>query len=108
MRYKSKPVVIDAVQYTEDTVAEVAEFCYNAEEETHRFNSGTFPSGKTWAEVYDYLQDTWVGVNEGDYIIKGTKGEFYPCDPEVFAAKYEPDYRVGGLLEPEFTKGAQS
>jgi hypothetical protein len=26
----------------------------------------------------------------GDYIIKGVKGEFYPCKPDIFAATYEP------------------
>ncbi|HVL39892.1 MAG TPA: hypothetical protein VM328_10930 [Fimbriimonadaceae bacterium] len=26
----------------------------------------------------------------GDWIIRGVKGEFYPCDPDVFAATYEP------------------
>lgn len=26
----------------------------------------------------------------GDWIIKGVKGEFYPCKPDIFAATYEP------------------
>jgi hypothetical protein len=26
----------------------------------------------------------------GDYIIRGVKGEFYPCKPDIFAATYEP------------------
>lgn len=26
----------------------------------------------------------------GDYIIKGIKGEFYPCKPDIFAATYDP------------------
>lgn len=29
-------------------------------------------------------------ANEGDWIIKGVKGEFYPCKPDIFAATYEP------------------
>lgn len=29
-------------------------------------------------------------ANEGDWIIKGVKGEFYPCSPDIFAATYEP------------------
>lgn len=28
-------------------------------------------------------------VNEGDYIIQGVKGEFYPCKPEIFLMTYE-------------------
>lgn len=42
------------------------------------------------ATIYDYLQDTWVGVNPGDYIIKGMKGEYYPCAEDVFTTKYQP------------------
>ena len=29
-------------------------------------------------------------VREGDYVIKGIKGEFYPCKPEIFKELYEP------------------
>lgn len=40
-------------------------------------------------EVYDELHDTWVKVAYGNWIIKGQKGEYYPCDDEIFRAKYE-------------------
>ena len=29
-------------------------------------------------------------ANKSDWIIKGVKGEFYPCKPDIFAATYEP------------------
>lgn len=29
-------------------------------------------------------------ANVGDWIIKGVKGEFYPCKPDIFAATYDP------------------
>jgi hypothetical protein len=29
-------------------------------------------------------------ASPGDWIIKGVKGEFYPCKPDIFAATYEP------------------
>ena len=52
-------------------------------------------NGQTWSDdivaaVFDVLHETWVGVKKGQWIIRGTKGEFYPCDPEVFAEKYAP------------------
>lgn len=50
-------------------------------------NDGEYSIGH-W-EVYDYIQDTWVKVNRNDWIIQGTKGEYYPCADEVFKAKYE-------------------
>ena len=101
MRYKSKPVTIEAIQWTGDNYGEVYDFTDGG------FNAGTLDGDEQpvaiWAEVYDYLQQTWVNVNLNDYIIKGTKGEFYPCDPEVFAAKYAPDNELGFKV-PEFTK----
>jgi hypothetical protein len=63
MKYKSKPFEVEAVLFNGERII---------------------------AEVYDYLHDTWVGVKAGDYVIRGSKGEFYPCDPGVFHAKYEP------------------
>ena len=41
------------------------------------------------AAVYVHLSGAWVPVHDGEWVIKGGEGEFYPCAPEVFAAKYE-------------------
>jgi hypothetical protein len=30
-------------------------------------------------------------VTDGDWVIKGVQGEFYPCKPDIFAATYEFD-----------------
>lgn len=40
-------------------------------------------------KVYDKLHDTWITVNYGDWIIRGTEGELYPCADKVFQKKYE-------------------
>ena len=32
----------------------------------------------------------WMRATEGDWIIKGIKGEFYPCKPDIFEQTYEP------------------
>ena len=45
----------------------------------------------------------------GDWIIRGVKGEFYPCKPDIFAATYEPvaaAVRAGGVSPPEIVKKA--
>lgn len=90
-RYKSKPTEIDAVLFDGSNLEEVQEFCLVnapsffqpvAEEDRE-------DDPEIIAQVWDKLHSTWVGVKSGQYIIKGTKGEFYPCDPEVFNAKYE-------------------
>ena len=36
------------------------------------------------------LEGLMVG-RQNDWIIKGIKGEFYPCKPDIFAATYEPE-----------------
>lgn len=101
MRFKTKPFEIEAVQFTGHNAPEVQKFAGNEgvysdyEQETveglptfvltDKYSS----DHEQTAQVYDKLHDTWVGVKPGDWIIKGQKGEFYPCDPEIFAAKYE-------------------
>jgi hypothetical protein len=89
-KYRTKPFEIEAVLWNGWNVSEVKQFV------GYRDNGECFflLPDEIWGEwdephIYDYLQDTWVTVNQGDYIIKGSKGEFYPCDGEVFHAKYE-------------------
>lgn len=41
------------------------------------------------AVVFDRFHG-WVPLSVGDWIIRGVKGEFYPCQPEVFAVSYDP------------------
>jgi hypothetical protein len=39
--------------------------------------------------IISTLEGTMV-ANNGDWIIRGVKGELYPCKPDIFAATYEP------------------
>lgn len=80
-RFRSKPVEIEAIQATADNLKELQEFSTVREKDVDK--------PKQVAQVWDKLHDTWIQVYENQWIIKGTKGEFYPCDPEVFAEKYE-------------------
>lgn len=41
------------------------------------------------AFVFDYLHHTWVGVKDGDWILEGARGEFYPHDGDLFPQNYE-------------------
>jgi len=82
-RYKTKPFEIDAVQFLGDleAVREVfPEVNLDVQEDFAGFRN---------VVVWDYLQQTWVLVNTRDYIIRGSKGEFYPCAEDVFNRKYE-------------------
>lgn len=78
MRFKKKPVIIDAVQWTGDNHAEMCEFidpeCFEI-----RANEGLI--------IHTLEGDHHASV--GDYIIKGVNGEFYPCKPDIFWKTYE-------------------
>lgn len=88
MRYRKKPVEIEAMQY-DGTEAGMVDVCLWAKN-----------SGPTGAGAYEYKDGamhlrihTLEGVMlaaPGDWIIKGIKGEFYPCKPDIFAASYDP------------------
>jgi hypothetical protein len=82
VKYRKKPVVIDAVQWTGANVDEVLGFI---------LTKGEARRGLTDQNVIliDTLEGT-MRADKGDWIIRGVKGEFYPCKPDIFAATYEP------------------
>ena len=83
--YRKKPVVIEAVQYT-------------GQGSHHEFPPGLCRN--LWSSCGFDCPDDWkphihtlegrMTVKNGDWIIKGVKGEFYPCKPDIFEATYEP------------------
>lgn len=92
MKYRKKPVVVEAVQfkYFNDLgkwkMAYPVEGVRGAETFLEKLSDW-------WRGYPRYYVDTLEGtlfVREGDYIIKGVKGEFYPCKPSIFEMTYEP------------------
>ena len=77
--YRKKPVVIQAVQWTGENNVEILQFC-----STCYITS----SGKTKDLVITTLEGD-MSASVGDYIIKGVKGEFYPCREDIFDLTYE-------------------
>lgn len=85
MKYKKKPVVIEAVQLTRKYFDEALEFI--PPEIIEDYVSGEFKEDACEIEIKTL--EGIMTVSEGDYIIKGVKGEFYPCKPDVFEMTYE-------------------
>ena len=98
--FRKKPVVIEAVRLGWDTWSEMCEFagvgelsdrkpmgCYvnEAGEGVEEFPGDGARIG-LWIPT---LEGLMLGV-EGDWIIRGVQGEFYPCKPDIFEATYEP------------------
>lgn len=86
-KYRSIPTVIEAIQYTGDNVKELEEWGQGKIAFIEPEDRGDDPDCDL--SVMDDLHSTWINVYQNQWIIKGTKGEFYPCDPEVFAQKYK-------------------
>ena len=81
MYYKKKPVVIQAIQWDG----------YN-HDEIFSFTEGKASFGVEKGDKPSMFIDTLEGrmsADIGDFIIKGIKGEFYPCKPDVFSQSYE-------------------
>lgn len=76
-KFRKKPVVIEAVQLRFNNLPEVESFVGG--------DLGNTASGVVIATLEGPLH---ASIN--DWIIKGVKGEFYPCKPDIFAATYDP------------------
>jgi hypothetical protein len=103
-RWRKRPVVVDAVQWTGDNLDEIYEFagCENFDmlDEQDRANCD---DPEATASVFDKLHSTWVLVYTGQWVIRGIKGEFYPCADDVFRETYEPaaqEPHAPGLAAP--------
>lgn len=83
-KYVKKPVVIEAVQWTGDNLQEVINFIDEKNCIRYQYCEGS--SSKVL--IVKTLEGEHI-ASVGDYIIKGVKGEFYPCKPDIFAETYE-------------------
>lgn len=89
MKYRKKPVEVEAMQFTPDTVHEVLAFV----ESNGAYSEFEEYPGRIPGHFKIYTAEGIMRAQEGDWIIKGIKGEFYPCKPDIFEATYE-------LVEP--------
>ena len=77
-QYVKKPIVIEAVQFNGKNSADIHEFCGDKVRE---------PVGKDYLEIVTL--EGVMRISPGDYVIKGIRGEFYPCKPDIFKKTYE-------------------
>ena len=92
-RYRKKPVVVKAVEWTGDNLEEVIEFSDGRDPKT-----GADHVGMPWEEYQHLVQKDGLKIytlegtmlaDVGDFIIRGVQREFYPCKPDIFKASYE-------------------
>ena len=90
-KFRKKPVVIEAVQYTGSASPTI--FIYGlinkidieTEEQANEIISECERNGGINIST---LEDIML-VSKGDWVIKGVKGEYYPCKPDIFEATYK-------------------
>lgn len=77
MRFRKKPVEIEAMQFDGNNGYEILEWAKPASfiGATDRLTISTLEGGMT--------------VSVGDWVIRGVQGEFYPCKPDIFETSYE-------------------
>lgn len=78
IKAQKKPIIVEAIEYTGDNKREIIDFT----------------NGLALTNTcYDHLTiPTLEGDHKcsvGDYVIKGVKGEFYPCKPDIFLKTYD-------------------
>lgn len=100
-KYRKKSVVIEAVQLleTNESILEVEKFISGKEDIQ---NNISHKANDKWDEYVEHIKsqggrkirtleshDADLLASFGDWIIKGVKGEFYPCKNEIFLETYE-------------------
>ena len=79
MKFRKKPVVIEAVQWKGDNLKEAQLFCPDIIQlfDTH---------------LSIFTKEGVMTCDLNDWIIRGVVGEFYPCKPDIFEQTYDPVY----------------
>lgn len=80
-QYRKKPVVIEAM-LLDGNCLEVMEWIQDSDGDV------TFDLSQSGPIYIQTLEGSMCG-DQGDYILKGVNGEFYPCKPDIFAKTYE-------------------
>lgn len=95
MRFRKKPIVIEAEQlkkFTGEHILKCMIFMGTAKPlrpcDHERFDDYVEIVKKEGGLKIKTLEGEMI-ASEGDYIIKGVNGEFYPCKPDIFEKTYE-------------------
>lgn len=85
MKYRKKPVVIEAIQF--NGLDDYLKICKLADESKSTLSSEELFEFRNPVMLINTLEGTMV-ANKGDYIIKGVNDEYYPCKPDIFEKTY--------------------
>ncbi|MCH8926194.1 MAG: hypothetical protein IH924_08695 [Proteobacteria bacterium] len=78
-QFRKKPVVVEAVRYSSTAKRQLSCVCNCVDGERPKIG-----------QHHIHTLEGAHGLRDSDWIIKGVKGEFYPCKPDIFALTYDP------------------
>lgn len=81
VKFRKKPIEVEAIQFQDNK---------ESFDEIRRWVGDKFYYDyQNYPRVFISTLEGEMGVTGGDWIIRGVKGEFYPCKPDIFEAAYE-------------------
>ena len=91
MKFRKKPVVVEAIKWTGDDLLELSNFIGPIQEANSLDQDFALYHAAMLvdSELYISTLEGKYKASIGDWIIKGVKGEFYPCKPDIFALTYD-------------------
>lgn len=98
-RFRKKPVEVEAIRWDGANAEEIKAFVGTRDNGECRFLLPDEITG-VWdhPHVYEDNHQQWIAILPGYWVIRGTRGEFYPCDPQAFADTFEPASQSGEAL----------
>lgn len=78
MKYRKKPVVFEAIQYTGNNYDQICDFI-----------GENLTNSKLTPLIIETLEGNHISARIGDYIVKDAQGEFYTYKPDIFEQTYE-------------------
>ena len=84
MKYRKKPIVIEAKMWTGANAPELLQWALD-----HDVHGNNFRVDQDALVVEIHTLEGIMKANVGDWIIKGVRNEFYPCAPDIFGMTYE-------------------
>jgi hypothetical protein len=107
-QFRKKPVVIEAMQWMGDNLSAIIEFT-----DGYKPTVDSVHVGRKWEDYEGLVRmqglkiktlEGWLNASIGDWIIRGVKGELYPCKPDIFEATYEPASSRPAAVSPKDEK----
>lgn len=97
MKFRKKPVVIEAMEWTGDNLREITDFT-GLHRSAHKWSWDEYKQIVEKGGLKIFTLEGSMMASIGDWIIRGVKGEFYPCKPDIFKQTYE---QVEEPVEPK-------